>query len=181
MTMHHAGRLLAATRKRLRVTPQSLAGEIGWRNLNKGARRILALERGETVDRPLYGRLVELLGISAEAVAEAERLDAARALELRRTPVEPEVVVRLTAAVWKRCPIPEDARNGKALVDFGVSTARHYHNVVCLRLPNRTTLWIDRHGEIYHRSEPDQLGRASTPSVSIGGRRLGSPMSSSSD
>jgi len=167
MTMIHTGRLIATTRKKRRLTPQRLARELGWRNLEKGARKILALERAEATDDELLERIVTFLDISPEARAEAERLDAERLLQILATPVEPEMLMRLMPAVYKRVAIPPETRSEESLVALARENARQCKRNVWLQLPNRVTLWLDETGEIYHRSEPG-LTAAAAPRSTLG-------------
>lgn len=108
--MNRTGQYLAEQRRARRLTPQQLAAAIGYRNVAKGARRILALERQNVGVEDLLDRVVHALGLDRDyvsALAAADRRAYVEAWERWASePVDPELRFRPFAALWLRAPLP---------------------------------------------------------------------------
>ena len=101
------------TRRRLGLSRGELVRRAGWRNVSKGANKLVRIERGEDVfpDDELRGRFARLLGITEDEMLAAmsedfERLD---------RPAPPEVIVRVAAAVHVGLDLPEGCTVEEAL------------------------------------------------------------------
>jgi|GEM_PF-2741626 len=73
--MNRVAKLVRQERKRQGLTLQALAEQLGWKNLNKGARRLEAIEHGDRVDQDIFESVIHVLDISAEEVNELALLD----------------------------------------------------------------------------------------------------------
>lgn len=73
--MNRTGQYLAEQRQARRLTPQQLAAAIGYRNLERGARRILALERRNAVIEGLLDRISHALSVDPAYVASLAAAD----------------------------------------------------------------------------------------------------------
>lgn len=67
--MNRTGRYLAEQRRARRLTPRQLAAAIGYRNVAKGARRALALERQNVAVEDLLDRVVHASGLDRDYVS----------------------------------------------------------------------------------------------------------------
>ncbi len=104
--MSHIGRLFRSTRKEAGVTLKDVVLAAGYRNLNKGLRRLSMLEDGRTLlpDTRTVGKFAAVLSIDDGDIAMALDLDWQ---ELDR-PIKSYLVERLMPAVYRRHELPED-------------------------------------------------------------------------
>ena len=113
------GAYLAEQRRTQHLSPQRLAAALGYTNLAKGARRILALERdGNAVDG-LLDNIINVLGLEHDhvhaLVAEDRRLFEEAWQHWAGEPVEPELRRRLMAAIWGRAQMPKGLSREEAV------------------------------------------------------------------
>src|SRR5437763_1186388 len=105
------GAYLTAQRRARKLSSQQLAAALGYRNLAKGANRILALERGDRTDDGLLARVAAALRLDpthVDALAQTDRRASGEEWERwSAEPVAPELRVRLIAAIWCRVPLPD--------------------------------------------------------------------------
>jgi hypothetical protein len=114
-----AGAYLAEQRRTQHLSPQRLAAALGYTNLTKGARRILALERdGHAIDG-LLDHIINVLGLDHDLVhalvAEDRRLFEEAWQHWAGEPVEPELRRRLMAAIWGRAQMPKGLSREEAV------------------------------------------------------------------
>ena len=112
MMQHHTGQYLAEQRHARGLTPQQLAHLVGYRNVDKGGRRILALEREARTVGNLLDRVIEALeldrGYVQSLVADDRRAYAEAWEHWASEAITPELRFRPIAAVWCLTPIPKD-------------------------------------------------------------------------
>src|SRR4051794_26099036 len=107
-SMHsRLGTHVAEQRRARRLTPQQLAVAIGYRNVAKGGKRIIALERGGVTDRgDLLEQITDALALDAEHVrrlADEDREARTRAWEQwANESITPRIRFRVIPAVWCR-------------------------------------------------------------------------------
>ena len=101
--MSHLGDYFRTECKCQMLTPSQVARRLGYRNINKGVRRLLLFERTGTIKADLLVKLVQELHMDwqiIEELAEEDRQERLRAWEAwANEPVPMRVVVRLMAAV----------------------------------------------------------------------------------
>lgn len=73
--MNRVAKLIRKERRAQGLTLQALAEQLGWKNLNKGARRIESLENGERVAQDLFDSLVEVLDLDPDEINELALVD----------------------------------------------------------------------------------------------------------
>jgi hypothetical protein len=147
--MHRTGRYLAERRQARGFTRARLAAAVGYRNIGKGARRIVALERENAAVDDLVGRVVRALDLDPEHVrslVEADRRDAVTAWERwADEPVEPELRFRPMATLWLRTPLPAGlSRAGAVAHASGRAVATRLTHV--LVWSRRETVWCHPDG-----------------------------------
>lgn len=125
--MSQIGQLFKAARREAGLTPKGVALAAGYRNVNKGLRRLSMLEDGQILlhDPRIVNKLAAALSIDGVDIAKASALDWE---ELDR-PIKPYLVERLMPAVYRRHQLPEDctvadARNTAARMS--VETGRSF-------------------------------------------------------
>jgi hypothetical protein len=171
--MNRTGRYLAERREARGFTRAQLAAAVGYRNIGKGARRIVALERENAAVGDLVERVVRALDLDPEHVrslVEADRRDAVAAWERwADEPVEPELRFRPIAALWIRTPLPAGLSRADAVAYASgrAVTTGMTHVLVWSR---REEAWCYPDGSSgTHLATP---GEAAGPASIIGGARV---------
>ena len=110
--MSHIGQLFKTARRDAGMTPKEVALAAGYRNLNKGHRRLAMLEEGQNLltDSRIVERFAAVLGIDDADIATASALD----LQELDRPIRPYLVERLMAAVYRRHELPGDCTESGA-------------------------------------------------------------------
>lgn len=166
-------RYLAKYVRRARVerkwSCQRLAKEIGYKNLNRGARRIIHLEREGGISKELLNKISESLELNPEKVQELQRKDEE---DLRRRreawvkkweawvkePVPMELIVRIIPAVYLKREIPEDIADRETAIEFAKKIAKTEVRKVCLVISRRESAWINEEGKaVIIKSTPHKL------------------------
>ncbi len=144
------GELLREARGERGLTLQELAARIGYRNLNKGARRIEHLERGgEDKQKGILGLIAAALGLDAQRVADCQAVDEeARRQEFdawRRQP-QPMKLWGYVAGVAFGLPLPAGLTDEEALT-YAVALQKQRRVRMCLVLDRQRSLWISLDGK----------------------------------
>ena len=141
--MSHIGQLFKTARRDAGMTPKDVALAAGYRNLNKGLRRLDMLEGGQTLlpNPSIVETFAAVLGIEKTDIAKASALDWQ---ELDR-PIRPYLVERLMPAVYRRHDLPEDCTVADArsiATRMSVKTGRSF----CLVLSRIRSVYFHRGG-----------------------------------
>jgi transcriptional regulator with XRE-family HTH domain len=145
------GQLLRRTRTDLRLTLQGLAQRIGYRNLNKGARRLETLEVSGLGTAEIVRRAASALGIDPQAVFEARARDeAARSADFEGwlDVAQPMEVCGYVAGVTFRVPLPPGLTEEQAIA-FATDAHRRWRVRMCLVLDRKRSFWISPEGKTY--------------------------------
>lgn len=139
------GRYVAQRRQVENRTCQQIAQLAGYRNANKGARRITALEREGVASHALLRRITRVLHLD-EGVVRTLQGEDSRAYhdELNRwldEPEAPELRFRPLAAVWCRTPLPAAISKEDAIL-HAKDRARETGFTHVLRWSRRERAWI---------------------------------------
>ncbi len=167
----HFGQLVSSTRERANLTREQLAKMIGYANLHKGANRIARIEDGAG-DYPLQtSRILKVLEISDESVERAMQLDQEaqqkQYLKAIKTPIEPELAVRLIPGFIANITLPKGVTDHAQLEEYACTVAKHYRAKSYLVLPNRIGLSINEAGEVCSINEPDAAGEPYLPGTRL--------------
>lgn len=173
--MTKLGAFMRAERIRRGWTLGRLARLVGYRNLNKGARRIACLERTGAATPDLLGKVADALHVdrtTVERLAEEDRLERLRAWEAwANEPTPMHMVVRLMAAVYARKALPAEVTTQEQAEAWANTFARSHQCRVCLVVSRRLSVWIDARGEVEARTEA-RPGQPNVPFMQVGGRRF---------
>jgi hypothetical protein len=171
--MSKLGDFLRAERFKQGLSLGQLARLVGYRNLNKGARRILALERTGTGKVDLVVNVAETLNLdwmAVERLAEDERRERLLAWEAWVSqPVSIQLVVRMMAAVYARKVPPAEVTTPVEAEAWACEFARQHGCRVCLVVSRRLSVWIDADGQVEARTEA-KFGEPNMPFVQVKGR-----------
>jgi transcriptional regulator with XRE-family HTH domain len=142
------GELFRRTRVSLGLTLQDLGRRIGYRNLNKGARRLDHLERDGVEAEEFVARAAVALGIDAQQVADTMTSDGvARRAEFDawlQVP-QPMALYGYAVGITFGLPLPEGLTDEQAIA-HAVALQRERRVRVCLVLHRRRSLWISLDG-----------------------------------
>jgi transcriptional regulator with XRE-family HTH domain len=103
--MSHLGQLFRNARREAGLTRKQVAQAAGYKNLNKGLRRLGTLEDGQTVlpDPKIVERFAAVLKVDEADILMVSSLDCQ---DLNR-PITPYLVERMMPAVYRRHQLPE--------------------------------------------------------------------------
>jgi len=139
-----------------------LAHMVGYRNIAKGANKICRLERDGVFRDDLLAVLADALDIdlpTVESLIEQDRQEHFRKWEAwANQPVPMQLVVRYMAAAYGKVKMPEDITTQKQAEAFACEYARQQRLLVCLVVSRRQSVWINKEGRVYARTEatPDK-------------------------
>jgi len=151
----HLGSYLAAQRTSRRLTLGQLARRIGYRNLEKGSRRLQQLERDGRIVDGLLERVAAALDLNPEhiiALVEQDRRELEEAWQAWVSePVEPQLRMRVMAAVWKREKVPTELSREGA-IRYASARAVETQKGHVLMWNRGERIWCYRTGERLWRS-----------------------------
>lgn len=162
----HLARYVQRAREARGLSPQALAGLLGYRNLDKGANRVLALEREGQGSREFLARLVgalDLQQVTVDALVQIDDANDRMAFEdWAWAPVEPVLLVLPELDLHTGIPLPPSARRDEgAALAFARSAAIERAQRAALIWSRRVTHWIRADGT--HFRTWAVRARANTP------------------
>src|SRR6516162_3460350 len=129
------------------LTLGQLARLVGYRNLNKGARRITCLEHTGTATPDLLVNVAEAVDLNwttVERLADEDHQESLRAWEAWVNEQVPMyLVIRLMAAVYARQTLPSEIETTVEAEAWASTFARQHRCRVCLVVSRRWSVWID--------------------------------------
>ena len=142
------GELLRSTRLSLGLRLPALAGRLGYRNQNRGARRLERLERSGQDESELINRVADALGLDAKLVANKRERDEVirrKAFEAWVSVPQPMRLLTMVAGVAIELPLPEGLMEQQAIT-YAMDLWRQKKIRLCLVLSRRRLLWISAEG-----------------------------------
>src|SRR3954454_21930950 len=107
--MSHIGDFFRGRRQEMGVTTGELARSVGYRNLNKGKKRLQTFEGGGKVAPDLLDKLATALEVSPDEVRRLADEDYREWLRWANELVRSYVVLRFMACVYQRIELPDEA------------------------------------------------------------------------
>ena len=142
------GELIRDARQHQRLTPQEVARRLGYRNLNKGARRVERLERTGIEAPTFIEELAAAVGCDQVQVADlTARDDVARrlAFEAWLNVPQPLALYRNAVGLAIGAPLPDDLSEEEAIA-YAINLQRKEGLRMCLVLDRRRSIWIEEDG-----------------------------------
>ena len=168
----HLGDYVRRQREKSGIARGQLARLLGYKNIGKGARRVLDLEAQGICEAKLWEKVQDVLGLSPAEVEQATAMDWAEYQAWLDEPVPMELVVRLIPAVYLQVKLPPDVVNGPVKAEaFACQVAKDKKRKACLAVSRRLSIWINEKGEVTSRSGPSR-GRPNRPYMQVGGKRF---------
>ena len=142
--MTRVGRLFEQARRKLGLRTVEVARRAGYRNTNKGIRRITDIESGSDMfPKPaVYRRLIAVLGIDEYDVLQAMAED----FDELDQPVPPRLIVRLIPSFYVQHPLPEGCTTEQAIA-IAEQVSRDRNLSVCVVLTRVRGLYIKPNGD----------------------------------
>jgi len=173
--MRKLGDFLRSERLKQGFALGDVARLVGYRNINKGVRRIMALERTGAGKSDLLVNIASTLHLdwmTVESLAEEDRQQRLCEWEAWvNEPVPMELIVRVMAAVYARHSLPAEVTTPEQAEAWACEFARDQRRQVCLILSRRHSVWIDAEGQVYSRTEATP-GEPNSPFMTVKGRRF---------
>lgn len=154
---NHLGTYFRDQRIQQGLSLGTLARTVGYRNVSKGSNKIVRFEREGAVTEELLVRLAEALGIDFDTVQrliDEDRQERQREWEeWVSQPVPMELIAKIIPAVYARVPLPETVTTPEQGEVFACQYAKEHRRQVCLAVSRRLSIWIDKEGAVYARTE----------------------------
>jgi len=140
------GALIAEKRKLAGLSRKQLAEKLGYKNLEKGIRRIGEMENGRFIEH-ITPQIMIILDISEEEREFCRQKDVELLIEtkMKLPPFKPLIIRRLMAALYQPIPVPEGMTN-EELIDYAINLSIRDHLYLCLQLDYDLRYWINPKG-----------------------------------
>jgi transcriptional regulator with XRE-family HTH domain len=174
---HRLGEMFRRTRVERGLSLRQLALLVGYRNTNKGIRRLTAIEKGDlSPNRDLYDRIASALELDLDLLKATVVRDRDEYLEnwnrWADEPIKPYLFLRLQSCIYVRREIPEELADLEQVELWASGVARKNHWRACLVWTRRLSVWFDADGGIEARTEATPDGPPNVPSTQIGSRKF---------
>jgi len=149
-----------------------LAALLGYRNLNKGMRRLRQLEQDGVAHPELLRKLIGALDLDETLVRHLAAQDGQEQLRAwaawADTPVPLCLLLHLAPAVYVAEPVPPEVTPEQAEA-WACTVAATRRVPACLVVSRRHSVWIDAQGRVTQRIEA-QPGVPHAPCLQVSGR-----------
>ena len=141
------GAYVSEARQRMGWSRQELARRIGYKNLNKGARRIERVENQGPYETALFWEIVGALKLDHEEIKKRVALDHKAYEASLDEPVPMKMIVRLIPAAYFSHTLPGNINPHEEAKAYAVEYAKCHRRKVCLVLSRRYSYWVDESGK----------------------------------
>lgn len=151
--------LVSTYRRRCSLSVSEVARRAGYRNLSKGANRLVAIERGDDAfpDARVLARFARVLGLDGRDIDQAL---CEQFTELDR-PAPPHVTERVMPGVYLSVELPANCTPDRA-IELAAAHAAATGRSVCVTLSRVRTIYVEPDGT---RSPLSELPRSSSPGL----------------
>ncbi len=169
--MSHLGQLIRRQREAQGLSRPELARLLGYRNINRGCRRIVQLENCGDTSKALWAKVTEALdfddGSTARAVERDRTEYEAEWAAWADHPVPMHLSIKWFPGFYAGHPLPPEVADDPALAEkFACRVAKEEGRLVCLTVSRRLSVWIDDEGEVFSRQQV-QPGEHSGPQMRL--------------
>jgi len=167
----HLSAYLRKQRLKKGVTLGTLARQLGYQNVNKGANRIQRFEEtGQAKPKHLPERLAELLEVDGPTLRQLDWRDYQQWQGWLNEKVPMRLIVRYRRDLYSEKPLPPDVTTPTQAEEFACRYARKHRRKICLVVSRRISTWIDERGEVIDRTEA-QPHTTNFPFMRIGNKQ----------
>jgi transcriptional regulator with XRE-family HTH domain len=166
----HLSRFFRQRRESLKLSFGDVARRLGYKNVAKGANKVITFERDGSIRPDPFRRLAAALEISAEDIRRCIEADRAEWERWADEPIEPHLVARIMCAVYSTKRIPAELQSSReAMEQFASEFAKERKWRVWLVLTKRTRFWFNEKGDRTGVTE-DTFEDSFGPFMRLGGR-----------
>jgi transcriptional regulator with XRE-family HTH domain len=168
----HLSRFFRQRREARKLSFGDLARQLGYKNVAKGANKVIKFERDGNIRPELFRKLAAVLEISADEIRRCVEEDKADWEAWADEPIEPHLVARIMCAVYstKRIP-PELQASREAMEQFASAFAKERKWRVWLVVSKRTRVWFNEQGDRTGVTE-DTFEESFGPYMRLGGKKF---------
>jgi len=153
----YLGSYLKGERLKQKLNTAQLAEKIGYRNINKGMRRILDLEREGEAHCEVLEKIIDALELDRtyidQLIQEDKEQQRREFEEWVNTPIDWHLIIRWMPAVYGEREIPGNIKTEEEAIEYAKSVAGKLKLMVWLVLSRKENLRIDADGSIKSRNE----------------------------
>ena len=136
------GKLLEKRRKEQGLSKKEMVLKLGYLNINRGIRRVNAIENGEVI-REVTVKMMRILGVTQEEMATCEKKQAEWIDSL--PPIKPYIVVRIIPAIYLNADVPQHLTE-EEMVEYAIALSKRQNRYVCLQYARAKRYWINPNG-----------------------------------
>ncbi len=168
----HLSRFFRQRREARKFSFGDLARKLGYKNVVKGANKVIKFERDGNIRPDLFHKLAAILEISADEIRRCIEADRAEWERWADEPIEPHLIARIMCAVYstKRIP-PELQASREGMEEFAAAFAKERRWRVWLVLSKRIRVWFNERGERTGVTE-DTFEESFGPFMQLGGKKF---------
>ena len=156
----YLGSYLKSERLKTKLNTAELAGKIGYKNINKGMRKISALEREGFATADLLKKVADTLELDAGYIDSLIRKDReayeADYEQWLNEPVKMNYTIRAMPTIYLTYELPSEITNEAEAIAYVSAIAKDKKCMTWLSLSRKVNIHIGANGEIISRNEGTQ-------------------------
>jgi hypothetical protein len=137
-----------------------LSRKMSYKNINRGMRRIIDLERENEAHPEVLEKIIVALELSRDKVdqlIEEDKEQQRRVFEAWiDAPIKWHLIIRWMPAVYCEREIPGYIKTEEEAIEYALSVAKEYSSMVWLVLSRKENIHIDKNGNVKSRNEITQ-------------------------
>jgi len=169
----HLSRHFESKRLALGLKPSELARLACCQNILKNGNRIRQFELSGNVGLELFAKVAAVLEVDSATIEQLVDLDRREFFEKWlawvNEPIQPYLVIRLIAAIYRNCAVPPEITTMPDAEQWASMVARQENKRCCLVWSRRISSWFDEEGGLTGRTEAVP-GEPNVPWTRIGGK-----------
>jgi len=148
----HLGTYIKQKRVEKNINTADLAKKMGYKNLNKGTRRIIDLEREGIVHSEVLEKIAAALNLDRNhinALINKDRQEQEEEFEKYLSePVRPYYILRIIPTIYQSYDIPINFPTEEQIINYVAEIAKEKQKQALLRLSRRENVSINEKGEV---------------------------------
>jgi hypothetical protein len=137
-----------------------LSRKMGYKNINRGMRRIIDLERENEAHPEVLEKIIVALELGREYIDQLIHQDKDyQQREFEKwvnTPIKWHLIIRWMPAVYSEREIPGYIKTEEEAIEYAVGVAKEYCSIVWLVLSKKENIHIDKNGNVKSKYEITQ-------------------------
>ena len=150
------GKYIKEERLRQGLNSSELAQLMGYKNINRGMRRILDLEREGMVHPEVLKKIIKALNLDQKVIDYVVQQDKEQHerefQEWVNTPIDMHLTVKLLPAIYANFDVPADIESEEEIIEFACDKAKELRCMLWLVLSRKENIHIDNEGKVISRN-----------------------------